>query len=326
MERWGLKQPRRTPRRRGPREGRLSHADARAPPPDATIRSRPSGSRRSSSASSGRTRAQRADRQTSCAATRATHVERIAADRRARPGSTATPSRPRRRTRPPCSPPETAIAGRGGRSVRARPAARPPRAARPRDGLLPLRQRRDRGALRAGRARARACRDPRLGRPPRQRDAGDLLGRPDSLLRVAAPVAVLPGHRRAGRAERDDAQRPARAPVRATTSSSARSTSSSSPALARFEPDLLLVSAGFDAHADDPLALMRVTTDGFRRARAPLARRTRRASPRCWRAATTSRRCPCSSRRRSRGSRNEKGRLSNAGRSSSRWNCRSPLS
>ena len=84
------------------------------------------------------------------------------------------------------------------------------------------------------------------------------------------------------------------------------------PALARFEPDLLLVSAGFDAHVDDPLALMEVSEDGFRRARAPLGDATRRASPRCWRAATTSRRCPCSSRPRTRAFRNEKGRLSPA--------------
>jgi acetoin utilization deacetylase AcuC-like enzyme len=32
------------------------------------------------------------------------------------------------------------------------------------------------------------------------------------------------------------------------------------PALRRFEPDLLLVSAGFDAHRDDPLGGMRLTT------------------------------------------------------------------
>ena len=36
------------------------------------------------------------------------------------------------------------------------------------------------------------------------------------------------------------------------------------PAVREFEPDLLLVSAGFDAHVDDPLADMRVTADGFR--------------------------------------------------------------
>jgi acetoin utilization deacetylase AcuC-like enzyme len=36
------------------------------------------------------------------------------------------------------------------------------------------------------------------------------------------------------------------------------------PALAAFKPELLLVSAGFDAHRDDPLAGLEVTTDGYR--------------------------------------------------------------
>ena len=35
------------------------------------------------------------------------------------------------------------------------------------------------------------------------------------------------------------------------------------PAVEQFEPELLLVSAGFDAHEDDPLAHMRVSADGF---------------------------------------------------------------
>jgi acetoin utilization deacetylase AcuC-like enzyme len=48
------------------------------------------------------------------------------------------------------------------------------------------------------------------------------------------------------------------------------------PAIERFDPDLLVVSAGFDAHEDDPLAGMRVTADGFRE----LARRSRRLAPR----------------------------------------------
>jgi acetoin utilization deacetylase AcuC-like enzyme len=36
-----------------------------------------------------------------------------------------------------------------------------------------------------------------------------------------------------------------------------------SPLLRRYRPDLVLVSAGFDAHERDPLAQMRVTTPGF---------------------------------------------------------------
>ncbi len=48
------------------------------------------------------------------------------------------------------------------------------------------------------------------------------------------------------------------------------------PAVRAFEPDLLLVSAGFDAHVDDPLASMQVTGHGFRE----LARRCRGLAPR----------------------------------------------
>jgi acetoin utilization deacetylase AcuC-like enzyme len=48
------------------------------------------------------------------------------------------------------------------------------------------------------------------------------------------------------------------------------------PALDRFEPELLLVSAGFDAHDGDPLAGMRVSEDGFRE----MAKRCRAHAPR----------------------------------------------
>ncbi len=48
------------------------------------------------------------------------------------------------------------------------------------------------------------------------------------------------------------------------------------PAVRAFEPDVVLVSAGFDAHEDDPLAQMRVTEEGFR----DLARRCAGLGPR----------------------------------------------
>jgi acetoin utilization deacetylase AcuC-like enzyme len=48
------------------------------------------------------------------------------------------------------------------------------------------------------------------------------------------------------------------------------------PAVERFGPELLIVSAGFDAHERDPLAGMRVTADGFRE----LARRAKPLAPR----------------------------------------------
>ena len=47
-------------------------------------------------------------------------------------------------------------------------------------------------------------------------------------------------------------------------------------AVTRFEPELLLVSAGFDAHTDDPLADMQLSADGFRE----LGRRAATLAPR----------------------------------------------
>ena len=48
------------------------------------------------------------------------------------------------------------------------------------------------------------------------------------------------------------------------------------PAVLAFEPELVVVSAGFDAHAGDPIAHMRVTEQGFRE----LARRSAALGPR----------------------------------------------
>ncbi|MFN2469405.1 MAG: histone deacetylase [Gaiellaceae bacterium] len=47
------------------------------------------------------------------------------------------------------------------------------------------------------------------------------------------------------------------------------------PAVAAFTPDVVLVSAGFDAHVEDPLSPMAVTEDGFRE----LARRSAALAP-----------------------------------------------
>ena len=48
------------------------------------------------------------------------------------------------------------------------------------------------------------------------------------------------------------------------------------PAVRAFEPELVIVSAGFDAHTEDPLASMNVAEDGFRE----LARRSAALAPR----------------------------------------------
>ena len=119
-------------------------------------------------------------------------------------------------------------------------------------------------------ARARAGRDRRLGRPPRQRDRVDLLRRPERAVRLAAPGRSLPAPVAAtwrtaarGRASaRPSTSRCRRAP--ATRATPTPSTRSSRRRCEAFEPELLLVSAGQDAAASDPLGRMSVTTEGFR--------------------------------------------------------------
>jgi acetoin utilization deacetylase AcuC-like enzyme len=48
------------------------------------------------------------------------------------------------------------------------------------------------------------------------------------------------------------------------------------PVVRSFDPDLVIVAAGFDAHRDDPLAEMAVSEEGFRE----LARRCAALGPR----------------------------------------------
>ena len=49
------------------------------------------------------------------------------------------------------------------------------------------------------------------------------------------------------------------------------------PAALAFRPDLVLISAGFDAHEDDLLGRMKVSTEGY----AELTRRVRRIADEC---------------------------------------------
>ena len=74
------------------------------------------------------------------------------------------------------------------------------------------------------------------------------------------------------------------------------------PAIEAFAPGLLVISAGFDAHARDPLAQLRVREPDFAWLTAELLRHRRAALPAatsvaCWRAATTSRRWRAAPRR-----------------------------
>ena len=118
------------------------------------------------------------------------------------------------------------------------------------------------------RAGCRAGGDRGLRRAPRQRHAGDLLRGPLGAVHLVAPVSVLPGHRRRRAKPGRGAglgftlnlpSEPARPTRRA-----AALRAGGLPKLERVRPELLMISAGFDAHERDPLAGCRMTTEGFR--------------------------------------------------------------
>ena len=54
------------------------------------------------------------------------------------------------------------------------------------------------------------------------------------------------------------------------------------PVLDQFRPDLILVSAGFDAHERDPLAGMRVTAGGYARLTRELCHASDRSCEGVW--------------------------------------------
>ena len=234
------------------------------------------------------------------------------APRRRRAVATSTPTRRRRR-----------LVGHRLAGRRAR--ARRHRGVRPRRGRRRVRRRRARPATTRPRARAmgfcllnniavaaaaladrgRAGADRRLGRAPRQRHPGHLLGRPRRALRVDAPVAALPGHR-AGHRDRRRRGAPGSTinfplPAGATGDVALAALDDVvAPAVERFAPTWVLVSAGFDAHRDDPLADLAWSAGDY----ALLARRVRRLrararSPRrcSSKAATTSTPSPARRRR-----------------------------
>ena len=190
----------------------------------------------------------------------ATCSSSVAAERRA--ARTSTP------TRSPRPAPGSAVLRAAGAAVAATDAvidgdgrervlrgapARPPRDARPGDGLLLLQQRRGRGAPCARRARPRAGGDRRLRRPPRQRHRGHRRrrraradGRASSSIRSTRTAARC---RRAPtwstcRCRRTRAGRQVRDADRGELDA-ARCDA--------FRPQMIFISAGFDAHRDDEL-------------------------------------------------------------------------
>ena len=138
------------------------------------------------------------------------------------------------------------------------------------DGLLPVQQRRGRGAARARRPRRRARADPRLGRPPRQRDQR----------RSSTPTRrccssrstsrrCIPGTGPArdvglGAGRGLHGQPAGAAAARATQAFASLVEHVVVPLVAGVRRrGWCSISAGFDAHADDPLAGCEVTEEGF---------------------------------------------------------------
>ncbi len=87
-------------------------------------------------------------------------------------------------------------------------------------GVLPDQQRRGRGGVAHGSGRARARH--RLGRAPRQRHAGHLLGRRRGALCLHPPAPALPGHRKSRRGRRCGCARTHGEPAAATGSDGRR--------------------------------------------------------------------------------------------------------
>ena len=131
-------------------------------------------------------------------------------------------------------------------------------------------------------------------RPPRQRHAGHVRRRPGPVLRLVAPVPCYPGTGAAQRARRRQHRQRAAAARRGSGGVPRRMVATSIlPALDAFAPELLIVSAGFDAHKADPLAQLRAGNGGFRLDHRAAAGNRRHGTARagwyrCSRAATTS--------------------------------------
>ena len=97
---------------------------------------------------------------------------------------------------------DAVMSGAHAQRVRRRASARPSRRSLKADGLLLLRQCRDRRPPRPAQIRHRPRRGGRFRRPSRQRHPGYFLGRSDRDVLLDAPDAAVSRHRRLGRARR----------------------------------------------------------------------------------------------------------------------------
>ena len=120
----------------------------------------------------------------------------------------------------------------------------------------------------ARRPRASAYPHLRLGRPPRQRHAGHLLRVAGCAVRVYPPVSPLPRDgrlcARSGRAPGTGYTVNMPLPVGVGDQGFERLFREIvTPVAERFGPDLILVSAGYDAHWRDPLAGLHLSLGGY---------------------------------------------------------------
>jgi hypothetical protein len=109
-----------------------------------------------------------------------------------------------------------------------------------------------------------ARRGRRFRRPPRQRHAGPAVGRGARALRLQPPDAALARHRRAD--ERGAHDNVLNLPLPPGTDGARFRASGRTHALPRldaFAPELVLISAGFDAHRADPLAQLALEVEDF---------------------------------------------------------------
>ena len=181
--------------------------------------------------------------------------------------------------------------GQGRQCLRRRPPARPSCREDDGDGLLPVQQRRDRRPPCAEEAWRRARRHRRLGRPSRQRHAGHLLGRShrcSTARRTRCRSIPAPAPRTRPAPATSSMRRFRRAP--AATMFRDAFLSACCRRSTTFRPDLIIISAGFDAHHRDPLAEINLTEEDFDWATGQLmeraTRHARAGSSACSKAAT----------------------------------------
>ena len=161
-----------------------------------------------------------------------------------------------------------AVMAGSGQCVRARPPAGTPRDALARDGFLSFQQHRYRRTTRVGRAPTRPRADCGLRRASRQRHARYFLSFATRAVLFDASISALPRHRSIGARSAKAKARGIRVnvplPPRIGDAGFQRIFDDLLfPLAERYHPQLILVSAGYDAHWSDPLAMENLTIAGY---------------------------------------------------------------